>query len=385
MLRFAFLGLSILATASAVACGGSSSSDGGGSGGSGGGGGSIPFSELADRYAEALCQATARCFDPVFDLFLQGRDCETMVGEQIGASEFPRIEAAIAAGRVTYDASKAPACVAALAARACDALTQREPPECQAALDGTVEVGGDCTLDAECKGQTYCKSSGACPGQCAALEPAGGRCTDDGDCQPGLQCPGETLTCARPSAVGEDCGGGVAPDCAPGSLCLGDDQEEGVPGKCRSITSVFVGDVGASCGGFVSGGSDFTLCKPNLSCALSFEGTSLSGQCVEKFAANGPCKASFPDGCPAGQFCDTPTSPPSLDGTCRPVPKAGERCGSPTSDGLCEPYHVCVFVGNEPRGTCRPMADNGAPCTTADQCWSGRCERGACAGNFACQ
>lgn len=369
-----------------AACGGSSDSGGGGTpdgGGGSSGGSGIPFSEVKALYVEASCDSARACFGAAFDVFLAGRDCEEMVSQQVDSGEFPLLQAAIDDGRVVYDGTEMQACADAVSARGCDGFLQREPAECQAAIDGTVELGADCTLDAECKGQAFCKATGACPGKCSALQPAGAACGSDDDCAPGLECPSDSRLCAAPAAKGADCEGGVAPECGPGMLCLGADDEQGTPGECFTQEEAFTGDVGAPCAFGVD-----TVCKPELSCSISLQGSSLVGACVAKYAAGGPCKPAFPEACPTGQFCKLPepgAGPPVLDGVCTALPRAGEPCGSLLGPGACEPYHVCVYAQPEdPSGICRAIADNGAPCSVDDQCWSERCVNGACAGDFAC-
>ncbi|MCC6217763.1 MAG: hypothetical protein IT376_23090 [Polyangiaceae bacterium] len=388
MLRRLLFVSSVATSLAFVACGGESNSGGGG-GGSGGtaggdGGASIPFSEVQAMYVAASCESARNCFGDAFDLFLAGRDCAEMVTKQVEAGEFPLIEAAIDDGRVTYDGTKVQACLDAVEARGCDGFLQREPAECQAAIDGTVELGGDCTLDAECKGQAFCKATGACPGKCSALQPAGAACGGDDDCMPGLECPSDTRLCGAPAAAGEDCEGNVAPDCGPGLICLGADDEQSTPGKCSTQAAAFVGDVGDPCAFGVD-----TVCKTQLSCAISFDAGSIGGTCVAKYASGAACKPAFPEACPQGEFCELPTpgaGPPVLDGVCKPLPKAGESCGSLLGPGACEPDHVCVYAQPEdPSGICRAIANNGAPCSVDEQCWSERCVNGACAGDFACQ
>jgi hypothetical protein len=126
-------------------------------------------------------------------------------------------------------------------------MLERDSPECLAALDGTVDIGGACDLDEDCKGKALCKaSSGTCPGQCTALLVAGQACAQDSNCQDGLQCSTETKLCVLPAGNGQPCEYG-APPCGPGFLCLGKDDTNKKSGTCSSAAQAFSGVAGGAC------------------------------------------------------------------------------------------------------------------------------------------
>jgi hypothetical protein len=81
--------------------------------------------------------------------------------------ELATLPSAVDAGRVKYHGTKTQKCLDDIAAGDCTTLSRREPESCQAALEGTVKEGEDCTLDAECVGDQYCKRGDSCPGKCA--------------------------------------------------------------------------------------------------------------------------------------------------------------------------------------------------------------------------
>lgn len=349
----------------AAACG--SDSDGGA------GGGGLTLSDLPGEVAAAQCQAYENCVgSQLFDLFLGGTDCVAQTTQSVLAGEFAQYADAVAAGRMTYDASKARACLDEIAARTCSTLYLRETATCRAAIDGTVELGGSCSLDGECQGVAYCKSeSRTCPGACTALGAAGDTCEDDDECSDGLICS-EAGTCATPGAVGATCGLAGMTDCSAGLVCAGADEQSATPGNCAkpSLTAA----LGEAC----SIGSTWTLCASGLSCAVKETTPALAFECVTtgSYAAGGPCKIAVPDACPAGQLCDVTGT--GVDGTCKVAPAAGEPCASSPitecADGL-----TCVA------GTCVAKATNGVACTADEACYSKRCVAGLCAADVPCR
>jgi hypothetical protein len=98
-------------------------------------------------------------------------------------------------------------------------------------------------------------------------------------------------------------------------------------------------------------------------------------QC-EKPATGTTCHLAIPDACASGQFCVI--TPPSLEGTCTPIPKAGEACGKPSPNdkrSICAPGAVCDTVS----GKCVAFEDLGGSCTANDQCYSKSCgNAGSC-------
>lgn len=348
------------------ACGGSSDSDFGGS--------SVAIEDVPPLYAGAYCKVVEACFGPLLNIFLAGESCTANTETSI-TDELPRIKQAIDKGTIVYDGSKMNACISALEQRGCS--MEEEPAECTAALDGTIEIGSECDMDAECKGAgTYCKTDTSCPGKCAAKELAGGNCERDSDCAAGLSCSDANNKCFVPAPLGAACeGGGTAPDCAAGGFCIGSDDDGQKPGKCMSIAEAFAGKAGEAC--FFDGKP---ACSPELRCIVTgIDATAgkILTECGQPFAAGAACKVAIPDGCPTDEYCKV-ASANDFNGTCTPRPKAGEACASLFDDFVCAPGTRCDA------GSCKPLQKLGGQCSGDEVCYSGNCSGNGCAPAGSC-
>ncbi len=363
--RLSFSSLAFIA----LACG--STTDGGG-----GTGESVPISEVPKLYAEASCSAVRKCLGEAVDVLLGGESC-TANTEAAIADDLPRLEQGIEEGKITYDGEKVRACIDAIETAGCDLLDNSEPEACRDALTGTVASGGDCSLDAECQGESYCKSGGTCPGKCTSREQAGGACDRDSNCARGLACSEATSRCVKPSGPGASCGGGVEPDCSAGYFCIGEDETEGRTGNCRSVAEVFVGKDGEECS-FDEG----PFCAPDLNCvvdSIDLEVGAVVTKCAKTAGAGGACKVGFPNPCPAGEYCKA--EPDTFEGTCTKAPAAGEPCAAGPFD---EEPSVCAPSTRCDGGTCRARQSLGGSCSTDDVCRSERCVEGACVSSGTC-
>jgi hypothetical protein len=349
--------------------------DGGGGGGSSG----IPLSELPGKLADSLCAAYQNCYGPIFAVFLNGADCSAVTLQRIQNGSFPQLQGKIDQGKIRYDGSKAQACLDSLSVRTCATMLERDSPECLAALDGTVDIGGACDLDEDCKGKALCKSSsGTCPGQCTSLLVAGQACAQDSDCQDGLQCSTETKLCVLPAGNDQPCEYG-SPPCGPGLLCLGKDDTNKKSGTCSSAAQAFSGVAGGACDPTLG-----QLCQVGLSCvadSYSVAAGTINWQCLAtgSYAAGGACKPGLPDACTAGNYCKTgSTGLAVLSGTCAAIPGSGESCATGLTQ--CRPGAACVS------GTCQNLAANGVSCTGDAMCYSGKCGTGGgCEANVPCK
>jgi len=362
-----------------VACGGSSTSDfsNGGSGGAAGNGGAagsggaagMPLSAVPSKLAKTYCDLYAKCYGPLWSVFQPGEDCVTRTQKSIEDGSFSKLQDEIDAGKVIYHADKAQGCLDAVAALSCDQLLQRDTPECDATVEGTVAMGGDCTIDSDCKGQAYCKAGAACPGKCAPLESAGGDCQADEQCQAGLSCDSTTNKCVKPAAKGQACQGGTEPDCAPPLICLGDDSTKGQTGTCMDWHDVLIAKAGASCDPV-----NFKWCENAVPCVVQSvaAGPTLIATCGQKVASGAACKAALPDQCPTGEYCKTPAN--AIDGTCTALPKSGDPCAGSSSD-QCDAYLRCDSTSQ----TCKPLQRLGEPCSDDQFCYSDHCASGGCA------
>jgi hypothetical protein len=347
--------------------------------GCGGSGSSIPLSDLPPKLAESLCTAYQNCFGPAFSFFLNGSDCVAVTEQRIRNGSFPLLQGKVDQGKLRYDGSKAQACLDSFNSRTCAQMLDRNTAQCLAALDGTVEIGGNCDLDEECKGEALCKSStGTCPGQCTPLLVAGQACTKDDNCQSGLQCSSETKLCVVPAAIDQACEFG-APPCGPGLLCLGKDDDKQTPGTCKSAAQALAGLENGPCDPTIG-----QLCQSSLSCVLdnaTLIPPALTWKCIKvsSYAASDACKIGYPDACTSGNYCKTGDGLLALaGGTCQPIPAAGEACGTGLSQ--CQVNAVCVS------GTCQNLTQNGVSCSGDAMCYSEKCgSSGGCEANLPCK
>jgi hypothetical protein len=69
------------------------------------------------------------------------------------------VQAAISAGKITFDGTAAAACVASFAAPTCGTYWDQGPAlasACETAMVGKVAVGASCAIDFECAGENWC-------------------------------------------------------------------------------------------------------------------------------------------------------------------------------------------------------------------------------------
>ena len=405
MSKLRFLVASLVLAGLFVSCGGSSTGVGGtvydalpagndGSGATAGNGGSvfdalpagsdsatggIAIEALPAKYAAAVCAAYQNCLGPaVSSMFFGGADCVELTTQRLENGTFALMQQKITVGTIRYDGNKAQACLDAISKLSCDGLLQRDQPECLAALDGLVALGGDCDLNEECAGSAICQSStGICPGKCVALLSAGQACVADGECDNGLQCSSETQLCVKPAIVGESCEYG-SPPCGPGLLCLGKDDANKTPGVCRNAIDALSATAGAACDPAAG-----ILCAPGVSCVadhLDLLAAKLVWTCVETgtYTAGGACKLGLPEACATGSYCLAGAGLAVLNGVCTAIPDAKQPCG--TGFGAqCQPGAVCVA------GLCQNYAANGVSCTGNGMCYSGYCgSTGGCQPGLPC-
>jgi hypothetical protein len=339
--------------------------------------GEIALADVPPKYAAELCSAYERCLGKeVYALFTNGTDCAKQTEQRILNGEFPQYRAKIDAGKIQYQGAKMQACLDAIHATTCDTLSVRPIPACKAALDGTVAVGGECELSAECKGATFCQSEGGtCPAHCVALLVAGQDCSADEQCESGLSCSGETKKCVAPASLAEPCEYG-APPCAPGLLCIGKEDASKVSGACKSPSETFSGAEGEACD------PRSKLCKQGLSCAV--DTLTVSGgtfKCVKTggYAAGAACKLAFPEACAAGNYCKAAGATLVVDGTCTRLPAAGEACGATfLNPSICPANTACV------EGKCQELVANGVSCFGDAMCYSEHCAANGCQAKLPC-
>jgi hypothetical protein len=342
-----------------------------GEGDGSGGGSGLPLEELPAGYAAALCSAYQNCYGDLLELLRPGEDCveNTTIRLEDDLATLPN---AVEAGRVKYDGVQAQRCLDDVAAASCELLSEREPESCKPALEGTVETGGECELDAECEGDQYCDISDSCPGVCAELEAAGGPCRGNSDCSSGLKCSEVTSRCVTPAREGEACKGGE-PDCVDGFFCLGDDAAANMPGECVAFADAFGAKAGEPCG------SEIGLCELGLVCAIEMLNPA-RGTCAEKVGSGDTCPAAFPDACPDDEYC-TAINILTREGTCTSKPEPSEPCGMSLGGAL----EICAPGARCDTGVCRALARPGESCTANSTCYSEHCLDQACVAASTCE
>jgi hypothetical protein len=368
-------------TAGAAGGGGETAGSGGSggeAGGSGGSGGQVAgpgFDELPALLADTMCDLVETCIgaDQVAAVYGEGKCVERVIAS-VEDGDFGYAEEVIAAGRITYNADQVDACLASMQSLGCDFNTVRwlGIEACEQVLVGSVEAGGDCGVDPECMGATFCKLDNACPGVCTPLLEAGQPCEDDDQCQEGLHCSDSTGLCAVVAPVGAPCGGGSEPDCKMGLVCAGEDEDTGTPGVCKTQEEVFIGQLDGTC--------DFdttTLCEPGLSCIVMVEtvdgGPQASFKCAAAVGSGQACNLGAPPQCPAGEYCaGVDITQTVVNGTCQPLPAAGEDCVEDMA-GRCAPGLVC-----DTDDKCHTVNRLGGECVSDMGCASETCQRGVC-------
>jgi hypothetical protein len=363
-----FPAVSLLAVVLALAC--SSESDSG-SGSAGG----VPIEDLPTKLSDAACAALSDCYGASASTALAGEDCTTLLQAQLDDT-FGSIQASIDDGRTAYAASEAQACLDAVRTAGCNVGDAFASESCEAALDGTVESGGDCDFDHECDGAAYCKSSGSCPGACTPKAAVGETCDNEDQCQLGLTCAVDTGRCVALAGAGDLCGGSEGTQCSDGLFCAGQDESTGKAGNCRSASEVLVGEVGEDCEPAAG-----KLCKAGVSCTLdSLDGQTPVFKCAAIAGSGAACKPGYPSPCPADEYCSVPAA--SLEGTCTAAPQSGEACATPAFEdtpSICAPYTRCVD------GMCHALATIGQSCQADSVCYSDYCVGGKCAAAGACE
>jgi len=114
----------------------------------------------------------------------------------------------------------------------------------------------------------------------------------------------------------------------------------------------------------------------NLSCSAYAE---LSGHesvhcdspfIIPKVADGGACAQDYE--CTSDN-CEGATNS-SANGTCKPLPTAGQDCTDHCAQGL-----FCGYDQTAMKEACQPVKSNGSTCVSNDECTSGHCVSSACA------
>lgn len=347
----------------------------------------IDAADFMAAYTSALCDRSARCLPTAGYL---DESCKADVEASFGGED---VDAAIAAGRIVYDADAAGACVAGLAAMDCLAEQPSDATlaACLGALSGTVQKEKPCFGTFECA-EGVCRSvtGDTCPTVCAPAAQKGEACSllsgPDCDVRKGLRCSGGV--CVAP--LGEDgacvdnygcqsgfvcvadvceplreTGFGCAKDssCAPGNFCIAEGDEGGI---CEPRVAE-----GGACGRNAeetNAAFRRVLCQPGLVClgaGVAADGTSIAGTCAKAVDEGESCTVVpegfqlFDTGCKDGLVCEA--------GKCEKPRALGAPCSAffpcRAGEAYCEPMTL----------VCTALVPNGEACTFDFQCAGGLC------------
>jgi hypothetical protein len=343
-------------------------------------GGGVPLDQYPAEQAEAYCAAYANCFPTVLATQF-GATPDACFASFAGDAEsaLPSYQELVERGTLRYDASAAQRCLDEIAAAGCDVFIAANPESCRETFVGMVEIGGACSTSQECAGDAYCADE-ACPadaGTCTARQSSGTECTFGDQCATGLVC--EQGLCRLPMAMsGGDCTEDGGLDCPLGEVCLGADDAMDVLGVCTPWTSLMTRVQGEACDL-----NQNEFCDPLLSCVVTAIATdgSPTFQCRTRVGAGDACQIGFPNQCPDDYYCNAPFMPGMADGTCEPLPAAGEPCLDPPV-GLIRFCALGLFCTSA--GTCAAGVANGDPCTSSEVCYSGNCVSGTCEAPLVC-
>jgi hypothetical protein len=300
-----------------------------------GGDGAATYAQFCEAFAEAAagrlleCDGTPSAVAADLRLYLAG-ECGSR-------------EAAVAAGRLDYDASRGRDCLAQLRDSPCDRYDAWTT--CWSVPAALVDAGGACSSDAECS-TGWCTGWGNACGACRGPGGFGDSCLPDCDqgicrirgdvCAEGLVCgvEGTCVLATPPGAVDAPCGAGHA--CEPGLYC--DDSS-----TCRRTKAI-----GEACG--------------DHPWECGWEATCEAGVCTEW--PHDPCSTLL---CDAGFHCRS--------GACVPRPSVGEEC---TIEVVWSPG-PCLGSWCGRSGRCEPYASPGSACGDDARCAPGlECVNGTC-------
>jgi hypothetical protein len=274
------------------------------------GGGDLPIEQLFDAQLTAICDYFVRC-----GMFEDTPKCKTVFGSN---AQVPYdIVDAVNMGKVNYDASKARACIDAIAQRSCErwnTLGNRPAPvACTEVLTGTVASGGVCVTNEQCTSQD-CVQPANCPMACCM-----GTCSN-------APPPG-------PRNVGQACANGY---------CVG--------GYC---------DFAGVCAAYLTQGSicngDFE-CADGLNCRINPTDPTMRS-CQMMTSTNGPCGSSS-DCLQSADIC--------VSGACRTGGLTGDTCQLPMVQ--CQSMHQCSG------GKCALPPGPGQSCNNYPSCIDSYCD-----------
>jgi hypothetical protein len=265
--------------------------------------GGVDLGDYNETALDSQCDYLVKC-----GLFSNKASCEKTFGEL--ALDNPSIQAAVDAGKLTYDGDAAEDCFDGIESSSCTRDAELISA-CDKIFKGTVPDGGACAFDGECVSDncnlTDCTMA-CCPGTCAPARPV--------------------------PAIGQQC----SFDCVEGAYCGSDSTCQATLPKGAACDDAFACDRGLYCAGTTGTTAGTCSVLPN------------TGQ---------PCTTT----CAAiGDRCNA--------GTCTAVGLLGDAC---TADQDCSFFYDCdetMHCAEEVEPTRMP---NGSPCDSSTDCQSHYC------------
>ena len=333
--------------------------------------GGIALSAYPEAYADMHCRTSDQCHGAFVTGYGDVDGCRAEITTATDGPGLAQFMAVVEGGTAIYHPELMARCLAELEALGCDRTIAATPASCRDAFEGTIPLGQPCSLSQECEGDAYCEGA-ACPataGTCAARGADGEGCWTVDECQSGLAC--QAGICQPPGSMsGGPCGGSTGLSCPLDELCVNDAPADA--GICTPLSALRTRQLDEPCTLF---GTE--LCEPELVCAM----TALEVQaCKAAAPSGGSCFYAAPSMCPAGEYCDANPVSDEAEGTCTPLPRDGEACGSP--EGRCANGLSCDTAVAPP--TCVRLADLDQSCERDADCRSRFCAAGACAAPPLC-
>jgi hypothetical protein len=304
-------------------------------------------SEFCTNMLASLATAEAACFGGTASQW-QAELAATagQSGESCAAAG-----AAATAGRITYDSSRASACLSATTATNCAALQVSAlegtalgtPSACDTVLAGTAATGDPCLGDADCAGASYCQvTNDGCTGTCASQNADGVSCDADNRCVSG-NCgappPGPVNVCATLVIAyanqGEMCGYDTTTNVE--TVCAGALVCDGTSNVCVTFVPL-----GGACTPGAYECEAFSYCDASSHTCTANPG--VGGACGGQ-GANVDMNDTI--GCMAPTYCNTSASG---TGTCTAYLPDGADCSSPEGSAYCAGN--CTGVDNGATATC---------------------------------
>ncbi len=326
-----------------------------------------------------VSSATTFCASYVDTLINRLQDCQGGSAAALEtsfqtSSPCDGIDVDVAAGRVSFAAGAASACLGEIKALDCGSLAASRgvPSDCARVFQGTVPVGGDCFPIAlpgaqECVAGSHCVADSHCPGVCQPDGTLGESCDPSiGHCAAGLTCNytdiGQAICVAAPPevSVGSPCAG--SDDCESAGALL---VCEGPAGPIDGVSSAPPAGSG-TCQKPAAHGPCNTKdeCSTN-NCVAAVPGTT-TGVCMPGKVVGDTCIPGAGQ-CGRGTYC-------GAAGKCVELPVVGQSCagnageGTACINGYCSPLTNTCAAFLTTGTACHGQANLGQLCNPADTC-----------------